>query len=165
MSKYAPRKPRGRGDPSASQEFAASAADALAARQPPSSAPPWATPEVVSIDHATPDGRRIYRQNVPVPAATNSPASVQPQPDPSVDDPPLTYHSIPDWAPFFRNDIEDAEENGAEPAAQERARRYVNSVSFPTRYVISGSLMSKLGHPDEDMAARSPSVPRRASSS
>ena len=166
MSKYAPRQPRGRGDPSASQDFLASAADALTAPKPVPSIPPSQIPEVVAIDQATADGRRIYRENVPIPAATSSAVQdVEPQPTPSVSDPPLDLHSLPAWAPFFRDDTDDAEDNGAEPAAEEHARRYVNSVSFPTRYIISGGLMSTLGHSDEDVAARSPSIPRRASQS
>ena len=129
MSRYAPKKPRGRGDPGATQAFTISAADVLNALPPPPSVTPAAAPQVVTVDYATTDQRRIYRETVPVPVPipTASSSSNDAGTAPSVDDPPL---SIPNWAPFFRDDgMDNAEDNTAEPSAQEHARRYVNSVS------------------------------------
>ena len=127
MSKYAAKKPRGRGDPDATQTFRVSAADVLNALPPPASVTPTAAPQVVTVDCATTDQRRIYHKTLPVPIPTTSSYSNDASAAPSVDDPPL---SIPNWAPFFRDDgMDDAEDNTAEPSAQEHARRYVNSVS------------------------------------
>ena len=127
MSTYAPKKPRGRGDPGATQTFAISAADVLNALPPPPSVTPTAAPQLVTVDYATTDQRRIYRETFPVPIPTTSSSNDDSGSAPSVDDPPL---SIPNWAPFFRDDgMDDAEDNTAEPSAQEHARRYVNSVS------------------------------------
>ena len=84
-------------------------------------------PQLVTVDYATTDQRRIYRETFPVPIPTTSSSNDDSGSAPSVDDPPL---SIPNWAPFFRDDgMDDAEDNTAEPSAQEHARRYVNSVS------------------------------------
>ena len=135
MSKYAAKKPRGRGDPDATQTFCISAAEALNSHPPPPSVTPAAAPQVVTVDYATTDQRRIYRETVPVPIPTTSSSSNDSGTTPSVDDPPL---SIPNWAPFFRDDgMDDAEDNTAEPSAQEHARRYVNSVSPRLHPVIS----------------------------
>ena len=136
MSRHAPRRPRNRVDESAIQEIHIPPEASESHTAPSPSVGPRT--ETVSDDLVTADRRRIYRENVPVRNPATAPAAPIAEFSsvvPSVDAAPLTYASIPEWAPFFREGMGGDVNDDCVPVMEEHARRYINSV----QHVISSS--------------------------
>ena len=133
------------------QDFSISAAEAIThattAVPGPASVPQAA--EVVSIETTTADRRRIYHEFLPIPTSVQANASASSESAPnqsaSINVPPLTVNSIPDWSPFFREDVNFTSGDDTEPLIQEHARRYLNSVSRFDINVLCGALTTVAG--------------------
>ena len=128
MSGRAARARRSRADLSAIGEFSISANDALAAVQAPEASSGTAA-AILSVDSTTSDRRRIYREQIPIPVFPLPASNLQAPAEPSINAPPLTVGSIPDWAPFFCEDVANVGESQEPEDIQEQARRYTTSVS------------------------------------
>ena len=98
-----------------------------------SSSSPNPSSNVLSVDTTTADRRRIYREEVEIPSVRASAAP--PASEPSIDAPPVTVGSIPEWAPFFCDETNHVTpESDPSALVEEHARRYANSVGS---YLIS----------------------------